>query len=323
MEGSPGKRSGWKFILKIDIPAFLAFSLFIGLIFFYLIPGFEETMKARKRVLIQEITSSAYSLLEYYNSLEQQGLIDSTEAKNEALSAISSIRYGEKLKDYLWITDLHPRMIVHPYRPDLNGKDLTQFRDPRGKPVFVEFVKAVSATGESYVDYMWQWNDDSTRIVSKLSYVRLFEPWGWIIGTGIYIDDVTQEIRKMEFRALIISGIIGIVIILLLILISNQSHKTEKRRNLAEEELRKSRELYRTLAEASSEGVILWSSNGMQANKTILSWLDYEEREFISMKPDDIFTGTEIITSNDPDDLYEELTASHYSRCSLKTKKGD
>jgi len=323
MGGSPGKRSGWKFVLKIDIPAFIAFSLFAGLIFFYLIPGFEETMKDRKRVLIQEITSSAYSLVEYYHSLELQGLIDSTEAKNEALSAISSIRYGEKLKDYLWITDKHPKMIVHPYRPDLNGKDLTQFRDPRGKLVFVEFVKAVSITGESYVDYMWQWNDDSTRVVSKLSYVRLFEPWGWIIGTGIYIDDVTREIRKMEFRALIISGIIGIVIIILLIIISNQSHKAEKRRSLAEEELKKSRELYRTLAEASSEGVILWSANGMQANKTILSWLGYDEREFISLKPADVFTGTEMITGNNPDDLYEELTARHYSKCSLRAKNGD
>ena len=79
-------------------------------------------------------------------------------------------------------------MVVHPYSPELNGKDLTDFRDSNGKAIFVEFVKAVSSTGDSYVDYMWQWNDDSTRNVPKLSYVRLFEPWGWIIGTGIYTE---------------------------------------------------------------------------------------------------------------------------------------
>jgi len=179
------KRSRRTFIPKIDLPAFLAFALFAGLIFFYLIPGFEKAMMERKRGLIREITTSVYSLLEYYHSLELQGQLEIEKAKEEAKSAITKIRYGESLKDYFWITDSYPRMVVHPYRPELNGKDLTDFRDSNGKAIFVEFVRAVSSSGDSYVDYMWQWNDDSTRNVPKLSYVRLFKPWGWIIGTGI------------------------------------------------------------------------------------------------------------------------------------------
>src|SRR4030042_2586404 len=117
---------------------------------------------------------------------------------------------------------------------------------------------------------MWQWNDDSTRIVPKISYVRLFEPWGWIIGTGIYIEDVRSEIRKMEFRASAISGLIGLVIIILLAAISRQSHKIEKKRSMAEAELHKRRELYKTLAEAASEGVFVLSAGGIPANKTLL-----------------------------------------------------
>jgi len=143
------------------------------------------------------MTASAYSILEYYHSLESKGQLEGEAAKEQARSAIGSIRYGETLKDYFWITDRHPRMVEHPYRPDLNGKELNDFRDSKGKTIFVEFVKAVSITGEAYVEYMWQWNDDSTRIVPKLSYVRLFEPWGWIIGTGIYIEDVKAEIHRI------------------------------------------------------------------------------------------------------------------------------
>jgi signal-transduction protein with cAMP-binding, CBS, and nucleotidyltransferase domain/PAS domain-containing protein len=316
------KKSGRIFFLKIDLPALFAFALFAGLIFFYLIPGFEKAMMDRKRNLIHEITTSAYSLLEYYHSLVVQGKLENDQAKEEAQSAISRIRYGDELKDYFWITDRHPRMIVHPYRPELNGTDLSGFRDSRGKAIFVEFVNAVSSTGESYVEYMWQWNDDSTRIVPKLSYVRLFEPWDWIIGTGIYIDDVRSEIRKMEFRALVISGLIAIVIIILLAAISKQSHNIEKKRNRAEEELHKSRELYKTLAEAASEGVIILSAGRVQANRTLLSWLGYSDEELAAIRIRDILVSPEFPGRDDIEVLYDELASRRYVECSLRLKDG-
>ena len=310
------------FILKIDLPALLAVLLFGGLIFLYLLPGFEKTMMERKRNLIHEMTSSAYSLLDYYHSMESRGLMEPDTAKVQAMTAISSIRYGDSLKDYFWITDRHPKMIIHPYRPDLNGEDLTDFRDSRGKTIFVEFVRAVAPTGESYVEYMWQWNDDSTRIVPKISYVKLFEPWGWIIGTGIYIEDVRTEIRRMELRALVISAIIGMVIILLLSAISRQTHKIEQKRKTAEEELNKSKELYRTLAEAASEGVLIWSEQGLQANKTLLSWIGYTEDEFRSVSLSDIFITDWIQKPADAGAFYDDLTTRRYHEETLKTKSG-
>lgn len=310
------------FIVKIDLPALLAIILFAGMIFLYLIPLFEKVMMDRKRDLIHEIASSAYSLLEHFQSMEESGLLDTAEAMNLAISAISNIRYGEELKDYFWITDRHPRMIVHPYRPDLNGTDLTDFRDSAGKRVFVEFVNAVSATGESYVDYMWQWNDDSTRIVPKLSYVRLFEPWGWVIGTGIYIEDVKTEIRRLEMKALIITGLFGLVIFALLLAISRQSHTIEEKRSRAEEELRRSRELYRTLAEAATEGVIIWSEQGLQANKTLLSWAGLTEDELRDMPLSGILNSDETSLGDDPAKIYNDLNSRQYIRCTLRNRDG-
>ena len=323
MDQSSGKRSKRVFLLKIDIPALLAIALFAGLIFLYLIPGFEKVMMERKRIMIHEITASAYSLLDHYHSLELNGTLEKEEAQEQARAAISSIRYGETLKDYFWITDRRPRMIDHPYRPDLNGQDLTGFRDSNGKAVFVEFVRAVSLKGESYVDYMWQWNDDSTRVMPKLSYVRLYEPWGWIIGTGIYIDDVRAEIGRMERRALIISGSIGLIIIILLTAVSQQSHRIEKRRSETEKELRKSKELYRTLAEAASEGVLIWSGHMLQANKTLLSWLEFTEEELQQTTFHKILTSSEISEFIDSDSLYDELSSRRYIECFLKMKNGN
>ncbi len=322
MKKTTGERLKKIFMLKVDLPALLAFALFAGLIFFYLIPVFENVMMDRKRHLIHEITSSAYSLLNYYHSREVRGELGQEEAKERAKAAISTIRYGEAGKDYFWITDMYPRMIVHPYRPDLNGTDLSNFHDSRGKTIFVEFVKAVHTTGESYVEYMWQWNDDSTRIVPKLSYVRKFEPWDWIIGTGIYIEDVKAEIRRMENRALIISGVIGVVIVALLTAVSRQSHRIEAKRSKAEQELHKSRELYRTLAEAASEGVMIWSGNKIQANKTLLSWIDYREEELLGKLPADILISPGSTGLNNPEIAYDELSARRNAECTLKKRNG-
>ncbi|MCK7533469.1 MAG: cache domain-containing protein [Marinilabiliales bacterium] len=130
-------------------------------------------------------------LLEHYHTMETAGLLDSLSARAEAKSAANAIRYGQDLKDYFGSRICHPRMIVHPYRPDLNGKDLFAFRDSVGKAVFVDFVKAVDLEGEGYVDYMWQWNDDSALALCRNSHMSgSFEPWRRAAGTGIYIEDV-------------------------------------------------------------------------------------------------------------------------------------
>lgn len=310
------------FLLRIDIPAILAILLFVGLIFFYMIPGFEKVMMERKRNLIHEMTSSAFSILSYYQNLENSKVLSPDSARVQARNAIRSIRYGNLQKDYFWITDLRPFMIMHPYRPEMEGKDLSGFKDPGGKKVFVDFVKAVSNGGDSYVDYMWQWNDDSTRIVPKLSYVRLFEPWGWIIGTGIYIDDVKTEIRKIERRALIISGSIGSLIALMLLFISRYSHSIELRRSRAEEELRRSRELYRTLAEQATEGVLIWSASGLQANKTLMSDLLYSEDELKNLSLHDIFISSALPGMESHEHFYSELETRRHTDIVLKRKDG-
>jgi PAS domain-containing protein len=308
--------------LKIDLPAFIAFIFFAGLIFLYLIPGFEKVIIERKRAMLEDISSSVYSLLVHFHSMESDGQLTQKEAQDLARSAIGHIRYGPDLKDYFWITDMHPVMIEHPYRSDLNGKDLSDFRDPNGKLVFVEFVKAVSASGKSFVDYMWQWNDDSTRVEKKLSYIRLFKPWEWIIGTGIYIEDVRSEIRRIETRALIISGIIAVVIILLLSEITRQSHRIEQKRKTAEDDLIRSKELYRTLAEAATEGVLIWSTFGIHANKTLLSLINYTEEEIKDKNLNDLLFPLDIDIPAGFDIFYESLQYSLYGECELKNREG-
>ncbi len=270
-----GKRN---FYIRILLPTILTIILFITAFFALFIPQFENTIMDRKRETIKELTNSAWSILDKWHKNETDGLVTKEKAQEMAISQIQSLRYGEESKDYFWITDYKPTMIMHPYRPELNKKDLSNFKDSQGKKLFVEMAQRATASGDGFVYYTWQWKDDSTKIVSKLSYVKSFEAWQWIIGTGIYIEDVKNEIAQLEKKIINVSIGITLAIAVLLFFIAYQNLRTEKLRMRAEEDLHHSREKYRTLVEASTEGLIMIIEGGqIFYNKTLYNILGYKE----------------------------------------------
>ncbi|NOU45725.1 MAG: PAS domain S-box protein [Bacteroidales bacterium] len=246
-----------KFYLKIILPTILSVLLFILTFFLIIIPRFQEDIMSKKREMIQELTNTAWSILSVYENDEKEGLLTRDEAQQTAKTRIQHLRYGEENKDYFWITDMTPVMIVHPFRSDLNGQDLRNFTDPHGKKLFVEFVQTVKKSEQGYVDYMWQWKDDSLHIVPKLSYVKLFKPWNWVIGTGIYIDDVKKDIARLTNRMIWISFGISILLGLLLIYILKQSIGIERKRIAVADDLHETKEKFRTLVEAATEGLLM------------------------------------------------------------------
>src|SRR5690606_17952817 len=114
-------------------------------------------------------------------------------------------------EEYFWINDMHPTMIMHPFKPELDGTDLTDDADPDGKHLFVEFVKAVEAAGAGFVDYQWP-KPGADAPQPKISYVAGYEPWGWVIGSGVYVDDV-RTVAVAEAGKLLLSGL-GIIVVI-------------------------------------------------------------------------------------------------------------
>ena len=179
--------------LRAGLPALLAVSLFSGVVFFHFLPTLSRAVMDQKRLMIRELTESSWNILARYEAEERAGRLTREQAQSAAILQVRSLHYGQEGKDYFWINDLQPRMIVHPYRPDLEGEDLSAFADPHGKLIFVAMADVVRREGAGYVDYMWQWKDDPARIVPKLSYVKGFAPWGWIIGSGVYTGDLRDQ----------------------------------------------------------------------------------------------------------------------------------
>lgn len=293
------KKSKRKFFLHIILPTILAVLLFTISIFTIIIPTFEQNILDRKREMIREITNSAWSILDEFHRMEQDGLLTREDAQEQAKIIIEYLRYGAERKDYFWLTDMQPVMIIHPYRPELNNTDLSDYSDPAGKRLFVEFVKVVRADGQGYVDYMWQWKDDPTRIVPKLSFVKGFEPWGWIIGTGIYIEDVKEEIDNLTRHLMSISLAILLVLALILFYVSQQSLSIDRERQKAESGLRESEAKYRVLVEAATEGlVMLLDGEFVYANKTLLNMLGYHDQTYTELDLEEILCSR----SDDPAD---------------------
>jgi signal-transduction protein with cAMP-binding, CBS, and nucleotidyltransferase domain/predicted metal-dependent phosphoesterase TrpH len=277
------------FIIRIFLPTVIAIGLFLAAIWGILLPSFEQTLLDRKRELIQELTSSAWSILASYESDEQSGELSREEAQSLALARVESLRYGPEGKDYFWIQDLQPQMLMHPYRPDLNGTDVSSFTDARGVRIFVEFANLVQRDGEGYINYVWQWKDDPSRLEPKESYVKGFTPWDWVIGTGIYTDDVNAEIARIERSIVNTSLVISSAVILLLLFVMQQSMKIDRERQEVVDSLRESTERYHSLVEATTEGTLLVINNRCRyANPTFLNMVGYSARQMEFLELDDL-----------------------------------
>lgn len=220
---------------RIFLPVVLTVLLFMMTIFLFILPAMEERMMEGKREVIPELVASVWSSLDGYARQERQGAMTRDQAQALAIEHIRGLRYGRDFKDYFWINDMQPRMIMHPYRPDLEGKDISTFSDPAGKRLFLSCVEIVQANDAGYVDYQWQWMDDPSRIVPKISYVMGFDPWEWIIGTGIYVEDVHAQIAAITRKTTLVCILILFLIILLSIHIVWHGMRVTREKKRAEE----------------------------------------------------------------------------------------
>ncbi len=166
---------------------------------------------------VRQAVEAAHGVIVYYHKQETSGAMPKAEAQKKALDTLKGMRYSGN--EYFWVNDMRPVMIMHPIKPELDNKDLSGNKDPEGKALFVEFVKTVQAHEAGSVDYMWP-KPGSDQPVRKVSYVKGYAPWGWIIGSGVYIDTVEATVRSRAILFSIGALVLGAVLLLIGVVIT-------------------------------------------------------------------------------------------------------
>jgi methyl-accepting chemotaxis protein len=162
----------------------------------------QDKLVGERKAMLSAMNENAIAVFDAYHKQEVAGTLSREDAQKRALEAIKAMRYQGS--GYFWINDMHPTMIMHPIKPELDGRDLSANKDPNGKHLFVEFVKTVEKSGQGFVDYYWP-KPGADEPVLKYSHLAGFRPWGWVVGTGVYSDDLTAMFRE---RAWQVAGIL-------------------------------------------------------------------------------------------------------------------
>ena len=166
-----------------------------------------EAMQARMNAT-RQLVEVARGVVSAAQAEEASGALTREQAQTLAIHQLQKLRYDEK--EYFWINDMQPRMVMHPFKPELNGKDISQVKDPNGKAFFNTMVDVVRKDGKGFVSYQWP-KPGSDQPVDKISFVQGFEPWGWMIGSGVYVDDLRRDARQ---RMTLAGGVLTVALLI-------------------------------------------------------------------------------------------------------------
>ncbi|MFP2959466.1 methyl-accepting chemotaxis protein [Myxococcus sp. 1LA] len=169
----------------------------------FVLPQLREQLREDRVLGLRQAVETAYGVLEAYEARERAGTLTRQEAQSQAAALLEGLRYAQV--EYFWVNDLDTRLVMHPHLPDMLGKDLKGYRDVRGKPVFVDIVTLAREQGAGAVSYEAT-RPGSPEAIPKESYVKLFAPWGWVLGTGVYVEDIEREVAAVRQRILLALG---------------------------------------------------------------------------------------------------------------------
>ena len=196
-----------------------------------------QQMHAEKEIQLKHLVEAAHTVLQSYERAAKAGRLPENVARQQAADAVRQMHYGAL--EYFWIHDLArpvPGMVMHPTVPALDGKSLADSRFDRatsmrsgaegayqkltGSNLFVAMNQAIAATGEGFVTYDWPKpiaaGGVTEQLYPKLSYVKKFDAWGWVIGSGIYIDDLDAEYWR-DAKVRLIKAALWVVLLGLLV----------------------------------------------------------------------------------------------------------
>ncbi len=182
-----------------------------------------KIIEERTIVKLNELVDLPFSEITRQYDLAKSGAKSEDAAKQDVLSMIKNLRYSEV--EYFWVNDYDGLMLMHAAKPDLDNTSVLDLKDPDGKFIFQEFIKIAKEKGEGVLRYQWP-KPGKDAPQPKISYVKGFKEWNWIVGTGVYVDDLKEIQRSIYTQVLAITSVIILFSVVLIILIVIPLNKT-------------------------------------------------------------------------------------------------
>lgn len=198
-------------IFVLSFTLVIAFSLTIGWVYSRL----KVNLTNAKQVEIQHTVEGVWGVVDHYSSLAKSGAMTQDAAQTAAKEAVRHTRFADG--NYFWIQTADSVMVMHPLKPELEGKNLMSSVDPNGKALFAEMSQVASSQGQGYVDYQWS-KPGFANPVDKVSFIKMQSDWGWIVGSGLYLDDIQAELNAIFYAVLaVVAGVIFFAVVLILL----------------------------------------------------------------------------------------------------------
>ncbi|MBW8184866.1 methyl-accepting chemotaxis protein [Shewanella nanhaiensis] len=206
------------------------------LMFLFALNNIDNLLFKEKEGKLSSLADVGVKVVERYYQSAQNGLMTESEAKEAAIVALDALRYAGK--EYYWTIDTQGIMVQHAFAKKLVGTNVLGMKDPNGVQLFQLMVTGTEHSESTRVEYMWN-RPDATEPSPKMSVVKRFKPWGWIVGTGIYVDDIKAQQAVFAWQYLLIGALVWLPVILILLIISQSISKPLRQTILALENISK------------------------------------------------------------------------------------
>ena len=242
------------------IPSLVLLALLLVITYYALLPLVERNFRQSKNETCRTIVEVFLSYLRSKNDEVVSGEVTPTEAKRVAMKRLPDLRFGPGGKNYIWIMSEDGRVLTHPFRPDIVGHTPGEIPGEDGNRLSALLLR-MAETGRlpdgGFIDYDWTLVDTPSSMGRKTSYIGRFKPWGWLIGTGIYVDDIEQELALLKRNIVLIALLMVASAMAVSLALSVMAARTRMREVAASERLLESERLFRALFDNSPYGITL------------------------------------------------------------------
>jgi len=205
--------------VKISTRLFIMLGLsIVATIFMFLFAliSIENLLLGEKESKLSSLADVGEKVITRYYQSAQTGEMTEEEAKQGAILALDELRYAGK--EYYWTIDTSGMMIQHAFAKKLIGTNVLGIKDPNGVKLFELMVSGTERKEYALIEYMWN-RPNVTEPSPKMSVVKRFKPWGWIVGTGMYVDDIETQSAAFTWQYLLIGGLVWLPVIVILFII--------------------------------------------------------------------------------------------------------